>query len=233
MECWIIVWFSITITLIRHHSIDANGRKSCAGIVSGSFRFFRNDVGFFLEHRMIEVRFHGRGGQGAVTATRILANAFVKQGKYGSSFPMFGFERRGAPVTAFMRFDDRPIRVKTQIYHPDCLVVLDPSQGQAPAVYEGLKPNGVLIQNSPLGMDKRPHPHVGLLGVVDAEAIAMEELGIPSPNTCVLGAFGAATGWVSLEALLSSLEEYFHGDILSKNARTVERGFHEVKTVRW
>jgi 2-oxoacid:acceptor oxidoreductase gamma subunit (pyruvate/2-ketoisovalerate family) len=182
---------------------------------------------------MIEVRFHGRGGQGAVTATRILANAFVRQGKYGSSFPMFGFERRGAPVTAFMRFDDNPVRVKTQIYNPDCLVVLDPSQLHSPVIYEGLKQNGVLIQNAPHPVQERPHSHVSLLGVVDADTIAHEELGIPSPNTCVLGAFAAATGWIPLKALLSSLEEYFHGDILRKNARTVERGFEEVKKIQW
>jgi 2-oxoacid:acceptor oxidoreductase gamma subunit (pyruvate/2-ketoisovalerate family) len=76
---------------------------------------------------MIKVRFHGRGRQGSVTAARILANAFVLEGKYGSSFPMFGFERRGAPVTAFLRFDENPVREKTQIYSPDCLVVLDSS----------------------------------------------------------------------------------------------------------
>ena len=182
---------------------------------------------------MIEVRFHGRGGQGAVTATRILANAFVKLGKYGSSFPMFGFERRGAPVTAFMRFDDNPIRVKTQIYNPDCLVVLDPSQLHTPAIYEGLKPKGVLIQNAPEQIHEKPHKHIGLMGVVDAETIALEELGFPSPNTCVLGAFAAATGWVSLDAIQSSLEEYFHGDILTKNLRTIERGFNEVKKIQW
>ena len=77
---------------------------------------------------MIEVRFHGRGGQGAVMASKILATAFVKTKKYGASFPMFGFERRGAPVTAFGRFSKKPIREKTQIYNPDILMVLDPSQ---------------------------------------------------------------------------------------------------------
>lgn len=182
---------------------------------------------------MIEVRFHGRGGQGAVTATRILANAFVQQGKYGSSFPMFGFERRGAPVTAFMRFDDNPIRVKTQIYTPDCLVVLDPSQLNSPTIYQGLKQKGVLIQNAQNHIQERPHSHISILGVVDADTIAQEELGIPSPNTCVLGAFAAATGWIPLEALLTSLEEYFQGDILRKNTRTVKRGFEEVKKFQW
>jgi Pyruvate/2-oxoacid:ferredoxin oxidoreductase gamma subunit len=96
-----------------------------------------------------------------------------------------------------------------------------------------LRENGVLIQNTPNRIQEKPHSHIGLMGTVDADAIALEELGIPSPNTCVLGAFAAATGWIPLESLLSSLAEYFHGDILKKNARTIERGFEEVKTIQW
>jgi len=101
------------------------------------------------------------------------------------------------------------------------------------AIFEGLKPGGILIQNTPHPVKETPHNHIGLMGLVDAETIALEELGFPSPNTCVLGAFAAATGWVSLDALLSSLEEYFRGDILKKNARTIERGFEEVKKIQW
>jgi 2-oxoacid:acceptor oxidoreductase gamma subunit (pyruvate/2-ketoisovalerate family) len=182
---------------------------------------------------MIEVRFHGRGGQGAVTATRILANAFVQQGQFACSFPMFGFERRGAPVTAFMRFDERPIREKTQIYKPDCLVVLDSSQKNPLLVYEGLKPEGKLILNSAIAMREKPHKNLKWVGVVDAEAIALEELGRPSPNTCVLGGFSAATGWIGLEYVLSSLEQYFEGDILKNNKRAAERGYEEVQIVEW
>jgi 2-oxoacid:acceptor oxidoreductase gamma subunit (pyruvate/2-ketoisovalerate family) len=182
---------------------------------------------------MIEVRFHGRGGQGAVTAARILSNAFVRQGKFGSSFPMFGFERRGAPVTAFMRFDDKPIREKTQIYYPDCLVVLDASQRNSALIYEGLKPGGVLILNSSKTIEKKPHDNVKLAGVVNADAIAMEELGRASPNTCVLGAFAAATRWIGLDYIFSSLEQYFSGELFDRNMRTAERGFNEVRVITW
>ena len=182
---------------------------------------------------MIEVRFHGRGGQGVVTAARILSNAFVRQGKCGSSFPMFGFERRGAPVTAFMRFDDRPIREKTQIYNPDCVVVLDPSQKEVDQVYEGMKAHGRLILNSAKSPVKRPHPNIELCGVVHAEAIALDELGFASPNTCVAGAFAAATGWIDLDAVIASLEQYFKGETLKKNLRSAERGYREVEIIRW
>lgn len=182
---------------------------------------------------MIEVRFHGRGGQGSVTAARILANAFVLEGKYGSSFPMFGFERRGAPVTAFLRFDDHPIKEKTQIYSPDCLVVLDSSLKNSPNVYDGLKPGGVLILNGPEPIKKRPHANIQLTGLVDAEKVAREEIGIPSPNTCMIGAFAAARGWIGLESVVASLEHYFSGHILEGNIRSARRGFHEVEVIHW
>jgi 2-oxoacid:acceptor oxidoreductase gamma subunit (pyruvate/2-ketoisovalerate family) len=146
---------------------------------------------------------------------------------------MFGFERRGAPVTAFMRFDEDPIREKTQIYNPDCLVVLDPSQKDSPIVYNGLKADGVLILNTKESMDKKPHKDLGLAGLVDAETIALEEIGISSPNTPIVGAFAAATGWIPIEHILSGLEQYFSGDILKRNIRCVERGFREVEVIQW
>jgi len=182
---------------------------------------------------MIEVRFHGRGGQGSVTAARILADAFVLEGKYGSSFPMFGFERRGAPVTAFLRFDDHPIKEKTQIYTPDCLVVLDSFLKDSAFIYEGLKPGGVLILNGAKPVKRRPDANVQRLGLIDAGAVASEEMGIPSPNTCLIGAFAAATGWIDLESVLASLGHYFKGDILEKNIRSAQRGFREVKVIQW
>ena len=182
---------------------------------------------------MVEVRFHGRGGQGAVTASRLLVNAFVREGKYGSSFPMFGFERRGAPVTAFLRFDDHPIKLKTQIYNPDCLVVLDASLRDSEFIYEGLKPGSVLILNGNIAVAEKPHERIRLLGIMDAEAVALEEIGVAAPNTCMAGTFAAATGWVTLESVLASLEDYFDGDILKRNIRCAERGFNEAKIFQW
>jgi 2-oxoacid:acceptor oxidoreductase gamma subunit (pyruvate/2-ketoisovalerate family) len=146
---------------------------------------------------------------------------------------MFGFERRGAPVTAFMRFDENPIREKTKVYNPDCLVVLDSSQKNSPIIYDGLKPNGVLVLNSTKPISEKPHNNVSLVGKVDAERIALEELGIPSPNTCMVGAFAAATKWIGLEHICSSLEQFFSGDLLERNIRCAERGFQEVRVIRW
>ncbi len=178
---------------------------------------------------MIEVRFHGRGGQGAVTASRILANAFVRTGKYGASFPMFGFERRGAPVTAFGRFSDTPVREKTQIYNPDILVVLDPAQRQSPAVFKGLVAEGVMVLND----DEKPleHPDKNLekVGIVDADKIAIEEIGFAMPNTCIIGAFAATTGLIELDPVLESLGDYFGGKKLEANIRCAKRGFKEVE----
>jgi len=182
---------------------------------------------------MKEIRFHGRGGQGAVLAARMLAISCVREGKCVASFPMYGFERRGAPVVAFTRFDDKVIREKTQIYNPDCLVVIDPTLITLPTLFAGLKPDGVLILNSPRGFDRQPDKNLKLAGVVDATKIAVEEVGRDVPNTCLLGAFAAVTGWVGLESVKLSVAEYFSGEVLKKNLRCVERGYSEAKVIKW
>ncbi len=182
---------------------------------------------------MKEIRFHGRGGQGAVLAARMLAIACVAEGKHVASFPMYGFERRGAPVVAFTRIDDKDIREKTQIYNPDCLVVVDPGLMNLPTLFSGLKPGGILILNSSRPLDKQLNENLKLAGVVNATQVAVEEVGRDVPNTCLLGAFAATTGWVDLKSILSSLEEYFSGDLLQRNMRSAERGFREVKVIRW
>ena len=182
---------------------------------------------------MKEIRFHGRGGQGAVLAARMLAIAFVAEGKSVASFPMYGFERRGAPVVAFTRFDDKPVREKTQIYNADCLVVIDPGLMNLPTLFSGLKPEGVLILNSPRPLKNQLNENLRLAGVVNATHIAVDEVGRDVPNTCLLGAFAATTGWVDLKSILSSLEEYFSDDLLQNNIRSAERGFREVEVTRW
>lgn len=182
---------------------------------------------------MKEIRFHGRGGQGAVLAARMLAIALVTEGKNVASFPMYGFERRGAPVVAFTRFDDKPIMEKTQIYNPDCLVVIDPGLLKLPTLFSGLNPGGMLILNSPKVFDKQPNENLKVAGVVNATQIAVEEVGRDVPNTCLLGAFAAVTGWVSLKSVLASVGEYFSGEVLKKNLRCMERGYNEVKVIKW
>ena len=176
---------------------------------------------------MIEVRFHGRGGQGAVMASRIMANAFVRIGQYGASFPMFGFERRGAPVTAFGRFDLKPIREKTQIYQPDIVVVLDPSQRYFENVYKGLKPEAILVLNAAEPFHEKPHQNLKTIGIVDADGISSQEVGRALPNTCMLGAFAATTGRLPLHSLEAALEDYFQGSRLEANLRCLRRGYEE------
>ncbi len=178
---------------------------------------------------MIEVRFHGRGGQGAVMASRILANAFVRTGRYGASFPMFGFERRGAPVTAFGRFSDEPVREKTQIYHPDILVVLDPAQKRSAAVFEGLVPHGVMVLNDKGKLTERINPNLDRAGIVDANAISIEEIGMAMPNTSIIGAFARVTGLVDIDSVVQSLSDYFNGKKLEANIVCARRGFNEVE----
>ncbi len=181
---------------------------------------------------MKEIRIHGRGGQGAVTAARMLASAFVLEGKYVASFPMYGFERRGAPVQAFTRLDDKPIREKTQVYNPDCMIVIDPTLLKLTSLFSGLKPNGMLIVNSS-NFNTQADKNMMVAGVVDATKIAVEEIGRDIPNTCLLGAFAATTQWVNLDSIIKSLSDYLSGDILQRNIRSCERGFREVKVIKW
>ncbi len=182
---------------------------------------------------MKEIRIHGRGGQGAVTAARMLASAFVNEGKFVASFPMYGFERRGAPVQAFTRVDDKPIREKTQVYTPDCMVVIDPTLLKISTLFSGIKPDGILIANSPKPFETSFDKNLKTAGVVNATQIAVEEIGRDIPNTCLLGAFAATTQWVKLESILNSLKDYLSGDMLQRNVRSCERGFREVKIIKW
>lgn len=176
-----------------------------------------------------EIRLHGRGGQGAKMAASILASAFVAEDKYAASFPMFGFERRGAPVTSFVRFSDQAVREKTQIYHPDCIIAIDSSHYKSPTIYEGLRPGGILVLNSSGPITEKPHVNLDKVGTVDATMIAFEEMGAPIANSCMLGSFACITGWVSLGSVIDALAQFFDGEALRKNRRTVERGFGETK----
>jgi 2-oxoacid:acceptor oxidoreductase gamma subunit (pyruvate/2-ketoisovalerate family) len=179
-----------------------------------------------------EIRIHGRGGQGAVTAARMLASAFVLEGKFVASFPMYGFERRGAPVQAFTRLDDKPIREKTQVYEPDGMVVIDPTLLRLNTLFSGLKPGGILIVNSP-DFETQADKNLAVAGVIDATKIAVEEIGRDIPNTCLLGAFAATTRWVKLDSIINCLSEYLSGDMLQRNIKSVWRGFDEVKVIKW
>jgi pyruvate ferredoxin oxidoreductase gamma subunit/phenylglyoxylate dehydrogenase gamma subunit len=139
---------------------------------------------------MYEIRIHGRGGQGAVVAATILAQAVIDEGKHAVAIPSFGFERRGAPVSSFLRFDDKPIRAMTNIYRPDCVVCIDPTIRRAVNVFAGLKDNGTLVLTAKAGLRELDLPAgLGKVGVCDAIGIALALFRRPITNTIMLGAF--------------------------------------------
>ena len=181
---------------------------------------------------MIEIRIHGRGGHGVVLASEIFVSALIREGKYAASFPFFGFERRGAPVVGFVRFDDKPIRQKDQVYHPECVVVTDGTLFKAVSVYQGIQPNGVLVLNetrAPSEISLPPEVH--RVGLVDATRISMETIHTFIPNTAMLGALCRTTGWVRFDSLVKALKEGLDRKILKKNLLIMERAFQETRVL--
>jgi len=161
---------------------------------------------------MRELRIHGRGGQGAVIASKLLASALFHEGRWVQSFPAFGVERRGAPVTAFLRIDEAPIRLRCEVSEPDDLIVLDPTLIQAVDVTAGLKPGGRILINS----DGPPEEYPALVArfqvatVAAGEIAARHKLGSrtqPIVNTAILGAFAVYSGLVGLESVCSAIQE--------------------------
>ncbi|BAU22416.1 pyruvate synthase [Caldimicrobium thiodismutans] len=180
---------------------------------------------------MIEIRLHGRGGQGGVTSAELIAIAAINQGKYAQAFPSFGPERRGAPVQAFARISDSRIRTREKIYHPDVVLVLDASLPKIVNVTAGLKDGGIAILNSSHSegeVRKMLGGYKGRLAIVDANKIALEEIGVPITNTTMLGAFIAATGLVDPAYMEAALKERF-GKLAEKNIKAFQRAIKETK----
>jgi len=170
---------------------------------------------------MKEVRFHGRGGQGVVTAARLLAEAAFFEGKYSQAFPFFGAERRGAPVTAFTRIDTKPIRTHTQVYEPNYVVVLDPTLLEVVNVAAGMKRGGVIVLNA----REKPEGMRWKVAIVDATEVAMEALEAPITNTAMLGALVRATKLVSLDSVVDAVAGHFKGGMAGKNAVAVKLAY--------
>ncbi|MBW2368106.1 MAG: 2-oxoacid:acceptor oxidoreductase family protein [Deltaproteobacteria bacterium] len=178
---------------------------------------------------MYEIRFHGRGGQGAVMAGKVLAKALGEEGKVVKAIPSFGFERRGAPVESYLRYDDKPIRKITNIYHPDCIVCLDPTLPRAVDIFNGMNNDGVWVQATKKSIEQLDVPEtVSRIGLCDAVGLAMEILGRPITNTIMLGVLAKTTGIVSLESLSKGMESVaFRDALLEKNVEAVQRGYEE------
>ena len=179
---------------------------------------------------MIEIRLHGRGGQGAVTSAELLAIAAIQQGKYAQAFPNFGPERRGAPVMAFIRIDDKPIRNRHMIHSPDLVMVLDPSILRLVDVTSGLKDDGILVTNSKHSPDElRQELNFSCkMGTVNANKIAVEELGLPITNTTMLGSLLKARDLISIDAMVEPLNHRF-GRIAEKNLNALKRAYQETE----
>ncbi len=186
---------------------------------------------------MIEIRFHGRGGQGAVTAAQLLAEAAFNDGKFSQAFPLFGVERRGAPVMAYARISENPIRIRAQIYNPDHVIVQDETLLQTcsdllnpncPA--HGIKDSSTMLINS-----KKDPGDINLniknLKTVDATKIALDILGIPIVNTVILGAFVAITDLVNVNSLKEVIRYGFPEKLAERNINAIEIAFEQMRSM--
>ncbi|MDL2246617.1 pyruvate ferredoxin oxidoreductase subunit gamma [Methanobrevibacter sp. OttesenSCG-928-K11] len=171
---------------------------------------------------MIEIRFHGRGGQGAVTAAEILAKAAFKDGKYSQAFPFFGVERRGAPVMAFTRIDDKPIQIRYQVYTPNYVLVLDDGLTNVVDVFSGLQDGGSVIINTNNDIETKESASVY---DIDATGIALDMLGKNIVNTIILGYLAKKTNIVSIESLIEVIKEVFPGKIGESNAKATLKAY--------
>jgi len=180
---------------------------------------------------MIEVRFHGRGGQGAVTSAELVALAAIDKGEYAQSMPSFGPERRGAPVVAYLRVSKEPIRIRAEVTKPDIVVVLDDSLLHIMDVTSDLKQGGLLVANTKMTeADLRGVTNYkGKLAIVDALTIAMEVLKVPITNTTMIGALLKALDLVPFDAVVKQIEKRFNPKLAERNVNAMKRAFEETK----
>ena len=184
---------------------------------------------------MIEVRWHGRGGQGAKTAAQLLAEAAIEEGSYGQAFPEYGPERTGAPVRAFTRISDTPIVLHSPVKSPSLVIVLDQTLLDTVDVTEGMPDDAVLIINthqSPEEVKEKINLGTRKLITINASQIAQETIGRPIPNTVMLGAFLRVSGILNLDILIEGIEhkfaKKFSMDITKANVTAIKRAYEEV-----
>ena len=188
---------------------------------------------------MFEVRFHGRGGQGAVTAADLLALAAFQEGRHAQSFPSFGSERMGAPVVAYCRLGERAIRTREPVVAPDCVIVIDPTLVHQVDLFAGLGPDSYLLVNSSRALDElglgaldsrfRPER----LLTVPATEVALRQIGRPLPNAAMLGGFAALTAEVTVGAISSAIRERFSANpsVAERNVAAVAEVFQQAREV--
>lgn len=184
---------------------------------------------------MLQVRFHGRGGQGVVTAAEMLSIAAFEQGRHAMAFPSFGSERTGAPVVAFCRIDDREIRLREPILAPDVLIIQDPTLLHQVDVFQGLQPEGYVLINSTRSFDElgvgdivKRFRHERLTNVPATE-IAMKHLGRPVANAVLLGGFAALSGLITLDAVAHAIRDKFSGKIAEDNVAAAAEAYEYIR----
>jgi pyruvate ferredoxin oxidoreductase gamma subunit len=183
---------------------------------------------------MFQVRFHGRGGQGVVTAAELLAFAAFRELRYAQAFPSFGSERMGAPVMSFCRIDDKPIRTHEPVTDPDALLIQDPTLLHQADLFAGLKPGGYVLLNSVRGFgdlglaDLHARHDSNRLRALPASNLALAHLGRPLPGAPMLGGLAALTGVVGLEAVLAAIADRFAGKVAAGNAAAARAAFEYV-----
>ncbi len=180
---------------------------------------------------MLQVRFHGRGGQGAVTAAELLSVAAFLEGKYAQAFPSFGSERMGAPVVAFCRISDHEIRTREPVVGPDLVVIQDATLLHSVEVFQGLRPEAYVLLNTarPLAqlgctelIEKLPSGHARSLAATE---LALKHVGRPVPNAALLGGVAALTGAVGIDSICEAIRTRFRGEVGEANARAAKEGY--------
>jgi len=186
---------------------------------------------------MYEVRIHGRGGQGVVTAAELLSVAGFLDGLEAQAFPSFGSERMGAPVVSYCRLDDAPIRVREPIFNPDVVLVVDATLLHHVDVFEGVRPEAVVLLNSTrtareLGLDELVDElGAGHVVTLDATGLARQHLGRPLPNICLLGAFCGSTGRVRFSSLEAAVRRRFPDEIAERNVAAARVAYDQAEVM--
>lgn len=185
------------------------------------------------ETHLIEVRIHGRGGQGNVVAAYLLATAAIDEGHFGQAFPAFGAERRGAPVVSFVRIAESMLRRRNQVLQPDFLIIQDRALLNVPGVLDGLRPGGGILVNTSHDASSVGEQLGRAVVTLPATQLAKTHLGRPVPNTALLSAFLTLTQILPMDALTRALQQKFRGDILERNLRLIEAASQQVTAGQW
>ena len=178
---------------------------------------------------MKEIRIHARAGQGAITTAALLGYAYFLKGMYPYAFPNFGAARMGAPMNAFVRVDAKPVRLRSQIYEPDYVMVVDATLMRGFNCFSGLRENGIAIINGKEGAEIPKVNAKQKIFVVPATEIALKTIGRPLANTALIGAFAAATGELDLDPLLEAIKKRFSREAQEGNIQAVKQGFAYIK----